>query len=70
LRYTINNTMMRIDLPTPLRKGQKFSFNIKWWFNINDRMDIGGRSGYEYFEEDDNYLYTIAQFFPKNGSVQ
>ena len=43
LRYTINNTMMRIDLPTPLRKGQKFSFNIKWWFNINDRMDIGGR---------------------------
>ena len=65
LRYTINNTMMRIDLPTPLRKGQKFSFNIKWWFNINDRMDIGGRSGYEYFEEDDNYLYTIAQFFPR-----
>ena len=65
LRYTINNTMMRVDLPTPLRKGQSFSFKIKWWFNINDRMDIGGRSGYEYFEEDDNYLYTIAQFFPR-----
>ena len=65
LRYTINNTMMRVDLPSPLRKGQSFSFNIKWWFNINDRMDIGGRSGYEYFEEDDNYLYTIAQFFPR-----
>ena len=65
LRYTVNNTMMRVDLPTPLRKGQKFSFNIKWWFNVNDRMDIGGRSGYEYFEEEDNYLYTIAQFFPR-----
>ncbi|MGB1570820.1 MAG: M1 family metallopeptidase [Schleiferiaceae bacterium] len=65
LRYTINNTMMRVDLPSPLRKGQSFSFKIKWWFNINDRMDIGGRSGYEYFEEDDNYLYTIAQFFPR-----
>ena len=65
LRYTVNNTMMRIDLPTPLGKGQKFSFNIKWWFNVNDRMDIGGRSGYEYFEEEDNYLYTIAQFFPR-----
>ena len=57
--------MMRVDLPTPLGKGQKFSFNIKWWFNVNDRMDIGGRSGYEYFEEEDNYLYTIAQFFPR-----
>ena len=64
LPYTVNNTMMRVDLPTPLRQGQKFSFKIKWWFNINDRMDIGGRSGYEYFEEEDNYLYTIAQFFP------
>jgi hypothetical protein len=65
LRYIINNTMMRVDMPSPLRKGQSFSFKIKWWFNINDRMDIGGRSGYEYFEEDDNYLYTIAQFFPR-----
>lgn len=65
LRYTVNNTMMRVDLPTPLGKGQKFSFNIKWWFNVNDRMDIGGRSGYEYFEEEDNYLYSIAQFFPR-----
>ena len=65
LPYTVNNTMMRVDLPSPLREGQKFSFKIKWWFNINDRMDIGGRSGYEYFEEEDNYLYTIAQFFPR-----
>ena len=38
---------------------------MKWWYNINDRMEIGGRSGYEYFEDDDNYLYTIAQFFPR-----
>ena len=65
LPYTVNNTMMRVDLPTPLRQGQKFSFKIKWWFNINDRMDIGGRSGYEYFEEEDNYLYTISQFYPR-----
>ena len=65
LPYTVNNTMMRVDLPSPLRQGQKFSFKIKWWFNINDRMDIGGRSGYEYFEGEDNYLYTIAQFFPR-----
>lgn len=65
LPYTINNTMMRIDLPQALKPGAKFVFNIKWWYNINDRMKIGGRSGYEYFEEDGNYLYTIAQFFPR-----
>jgi hypothetical protein len=28
-------------------------------------MQVGGRSGYEYFESDQNYLYTIAQFFPR-----
>lgn len=65
LPYTINKTMMRIDLPGPLKPGQKFVFKIKWWYNINDRMKLGGRSGYEYFSEDDNYLYTIAQFFPR-----
>lgn len=65
LPYTINNTMMRIDLPQALKPGAKFVFNIKWWYNINDRMKIGGRGGYEYFEEDGNYLYTIAQFFPR-----
>jgi hypothetical protein len=65
LPFTINETMMRVDLPTPLKKGQKFSFKIKWWYNINDRKKVGGRSGYEYFPEEDNYLYTIAQFFPR-----
>ena len=61
----VNQTMMRIDLEEPLKAGEKIEINIKWWYNINDRMEIGGRSGYEYFEEDDNYLYTIAQFFPR-----
>ncbi len=65
LSHTINKTMMRIDLPQVLKPGQRFVFNVKWWYNINDRMKIGGRSGYEYFEDDDNYLYTIAQFFPR-----
>lgn len=65
LPYTVNKTMMRIDLPQPLMPGGRVSFDIKWWYNINNRMEIGGRSGYEYFEEDDNYLYTIAQFFPR-----
>lgn len=65
LSYTVNKTMMRIDLPKPLRKGQSYSFKIKYSYNINDRMKIGGRSGYEYFEEEGNAIYTIAQFFPR-----
>jgi len=65
LHYVVNKTMMRIDLPETLKKGEKFVFNIKWWYNINDRMKIGGRSGMEYFEKEDNYIYTIAQFFPR-----
>ena len=65
LDYTVNETMMRINLPKPLKKDQSFSFKIKYHYNINDRMKIGGRSGYEYFEDEDNSIYTIAQFFPR-----
>jgi len=65
LSYKINETMMRIDLSKPLKKGQSFAFKIKYSYNINDRMKIGGRSGYEYFEEEGNSIYTIAQFFPR-----
>lgn len=65
LPYIINKTMMRIDLPTVLKSGENVSFNIEWSYNINDRMLVGGRSGYEYFPEEDNYLYTIAQFYPR-----
>ena len=65
LSYVINETMMRIELPKSLRKGQSFSFKIKYSYNINDRMKIGGRSGYEYFEKEGNAIYTIAQFFPR-----
>ena len=65
LVYIINKTMMRINLPQAISPGGSFTFNINWWYNINNRMTYGGRSGYEYFEEEDNYLYTIAQFFPR-----
>ena len=65
LKHTIVGTMMRIDPPRSVKPGGSIIIKIKWWYNINDRMKIGGRSGYEYFEEDGNYLYTIAQFFPR-----
>lgn len=65
LSYIINKTMMRIDLDQPLKSGTNMVFSIDWKYNINNRMSDGGRSGLEYFEEEDNYLYTIAQFFPR-----
>ena len=63
--YTINKTMMRVDLPKALMPNGKTVLKIKWSYQINNRAEIGGRSGLEYFKDEDNYLYTIAQFFPR-----
>jgi hypothetical protein len=65
LPYVVNKTMMRVDLPQPLKSKSSVAFTIKWWYNINNRIKHGGRSGYEYFAQDDNYIYTIAQFYPR-----
>ncbi|HEV2832021.1 MAG TPA: M1 family peptidase, partial [Hanamia sp.] len=65
LDYTINKTMMRLELPQQLKPGQKFIFKIEWNYNIADRMKYGGRGGYEYFPEDGNHLFTIAQWYPR-----
>ncbi|AUC15171.1 aminopeptidase [Tenacibaculum sp. SZ-18] len=65
LPHIINRTMMRIDLPQPIAPGGTFSFNIKWWYNINNHRTQGGRSGYEHFPEDNNNNYVIAQFYPR-----
>jgi hypothetical protein len=65
LAYSINRTMMRVELPTPLKPGQKFAFNINWFYNIPDRMKLGGRGGYEYFPGDGNTLFTITQWYPR-----
>ncbi len=65
LKYMVNRTMMRIELPKPLAKGENFQFGIKWWYNINNYVEQGGRSGYEHFPEDGNNNYIIAQFYPR-----
>lgn len=64
LPYTINYSMMRIDLPKPLKQGQSFVFDVKWWYNVNDYLKYRGRSGYEPFD-DGNNIYIIAQWFPR-----
>lgn len=65
LKYTVVKTMMRIDLVTPLQPGQKFVFRIEWNYKLNDKSQIGGRGGFEYFPEDGNNLYSITQFYPR-----
>lgn len=65
LPYTINYTMMRVEMAEPLESGDSFEFSIKWNYLINNHVENGGRSGYEYFPEDDNRAYVIAQFFPR-----
>lgn len=65
IKHIINQTMMRVDLPSALKSGEKFSFSIKWWYNIQDHVNQDGRSGYETFEKDGNRVYIIAQFFPR-----
>ncbi len=65
LSYTINKTMMRIELPAILKPGQQFILKIEWNYNIADRMKLGGRGGYENFPEDGNDIYTMTQWYPR-----
>jgi hypothetical protein len=65
LPYTINDTMMRVDLPRPLRPGASQTIKINWAFNIVDNDVFGGRSGYERFPENDTYIFFQAQWFPR-----
>lgn len=65
LKFTINQTMMRVDLPTTLLPKSKYKFIVKWQYKLGNRMAIGGRGGYEYFKEDGNYLFTMTQWYPR-----
>lgn len=65
LKHTIVKTMMRVDLPHPLAPGDSFVFQVDWNYEINDARLVGGRSGYEFFAKDGNYIYEIAQWFPR-----
>jgi hypothetical protein len=65
LKYTINKTMMRVELPLVLKPGQKFVFMVTWNYRITDRLKQRGRGGYELFPEDGNYLFTMSQWYPR-----
>ena len=63
--YLIDNTQMRINLPTPLGTESSADISMEWSYNLNDASVLWARSGYEYFEEEDNYIFNIAQFYPR-----
>jgi hypothetical protein len=68
LKYTINQTMMRVELVQPLKSGEKFIMQVKWTYNLVERVpDVtqNARGGYEFFSGDGNSLYTIAQWYPR-----
>jgi len=65
LDYTINDTMMRIDMPAGLAPDAEISFSIAWEHNIIDEVTVGGRGGYEHFPDSDTYIYALAQWFPR-----
>jgi len=65
MKYVINDTMMRLDLDKPLKPGKSIEFSIDWNYHMKEQKVLGGRAGYEYFKEDDNYLYEVAQWFPR-----
>jgi len=61
----VNRTMMRVDRPSPLAPGKSFAFSLDWSYKINNSKRISGRTGAEYFPKDGNWLYEIAQWFPR-----
>ena len=65
LKYTINKTMMRVELPAPLKPGQQFILKIDWNYFIANRLKYGGRGGYENFPEDGNDIFTMTQWYPR-----
>ncbi|MGI9323945.1 MAG: M1 family metallopeptidase [Pseudomonadales bacterium] len=65
MRYSIVDTMLRLDLDAPLKPGQKISFSMDWSFNIVERDRMFSRGGYEHFTDSNTYIYFLAQWFPR-----
>ena len=65
IKFSIIGTMMRIDLKKSLTPKSNYVFIIDWEYNIIDADLNRARGGYEYFKEDQNYIYEIAQWFPR-----
>ncbi len=68
LRFTVVDSLMRIDLPWPLKSGEAMTFRMEWSFPLVETRVLGGRGGYECFtkpDEDGNCLFLASQWFPR-----
>ena len=65
MKHSLVRTMMRLHLPKPLKPGKKTKFSIGWRFKIPDGKAMRVRGGFEFFEKDGNYVYNIAQWYPR-----
>ncbi|HXE58743.1 MAG TPA: M1 family metallopeptidase, partial [Gemmatimonadales bacterium] len=60
LRYTVNGTVMRVDLPDPLPPKGKVVLDIAWSFPFGPNTN---RMGLELI--DGSYIYEVAQWYPR-----
>jgi hypothetical protein len=65
LEHSLVGTMMRLHLPQPIKPGKKTTFSLDWRFKIPDGKAMRVRGGFEFFEKDGNYVYNIAQWYPR-----
>ena len=65
LPHTVVDTLMRIDLATPVGPSEQTTFSISWSHNITETETFFGRGGYEHFEEDGNDIFQISQWYPR-----
>ncbi len=68
MRATVADTLLRIDLATPLAPGQSITFTMNWSMPMPETRVVGGRGGYECFTrqgEDGNCLFLASQWFPR-----
>ena len=63
--HIIVDTMMRIDLTSPLKSGEVLEFDVEWNYSIVNADVLRARGGYEWFEDAGNAIYEIAQWFPR-----
>lgn len=67
--FTIVDTLMRVDLDDVLETGQSVILNVEWDYRLIETSIIGGRAGWECFEETEttggDCIFQIAQWFPR-----
>ncbi|WP_235902587.1 M1 family metallopeptidase [Sandarakinorhabdus oryzae] len=68
LKFTVVDTLLRIDLPAALASGGATTVKIEFSYPLPETRVVGGRGGYECFtkaDEDGNCIFLAAQWFPR-----